>query len=58
MSFKKILFVPLLAAICGSAAAQTYPSRPVELIVPYSAGGSVDVMARAFGRELSEILST
>jgi len=58
MSFKKILFVPLLAAICGSAAAQTYPSRPVELIVPYSVGGSVDVMARAFGRELSEILST
>lgn len=58
MSFKKILFVPLLAAVCGSAAAQTYPSRPIEIIVPYSAGGSVDVMARAFSRELSEILST
>ena len=58
MSFKKILFVPLLAAMCATATAQTYPSRPVELIVPYSAGGSVDVMARAFGRELSEILST
>ncbi|MDX3906567.1 MAG: tripartite tricarboxylate transporter substrate binding protein [Pigmentiphaga sp.] len=58
MQIKKFLLAPLLAAISATATAQEYPSRPVEIIVPYSAGGSVDVMARAFSRELSDILST
>ena len=31
--------------------APTYPSGPVEIILPYSAGGGVDAMARAFARE-------
>jgi len=40
-----------LAAVllaCGTARAADYPSRPIELIVPASAGGGTDVMARAF----------
>jgi tripartite-type tricarboxylate transporter receptor subunit TctC len=40
--------------VAGTAAAQTapaYPSGPVEIILPYSAGGGVDAMARAFARE-------
>jgi tripartite-type tricarboxylate transporter receptor subunit TctC len=32
-------------AIAGSARAQSYPSRPVKMIVPTPAGGPVDVMA-------------
>ncbi|VCU70192.1 Tripartite tricarboxylate transporter family receptor [Pigmentiphaga humi] len=52
------LFAALFAAFCGTAAAQTYPVHSIEIIVPYSAGGSVDVMARAFSRELADILST
>src|SRR5690606_33291268 len=39
------------------AAEPSYPTRDIELVVPYSAGGSVDAMARHFSKELSQILS-
>ncbi len=41
----------------GAALAQTYPSKPVKLIVTYPAGGSSDLMARLLGRKLSELWS-
>jgi tripartite-type tricarboxylate transporter receptor subunit TctC len=45
----------LLATLLASgAAAQTYPSKPVKLIVTYPPGGSSDLMARVFGQKLSE----
>ena len=47
---------PLPLAVSPAAAQTPYPSRPVEVIVPYSAGGSVDIMARAFSKEMAEIL--
>lgn len=40
----------------GLAMAQTYPSRAVNLIVPFAAGGTTDVLARAIGVELSKSL--
>ena len=43
------------ALIQGSALAQTYPSKPVKLIVTYPAGGSSDLMSRVFGQKLSEV---
>jgi tripartite-type tricarboxylate transporter receptor subunit TctC len=43
-----------LALAAGSAFAQApYPSRPVTLVVPYPAGGSADILARALGQKLS-----
>ena len=44
------------ALLCaGVAAAQTYPSKPVRLIVTYPPGGSSDLMGRVLGQKLSEL---
>jgi tripartite-type tricarboxylate transporter receptor subunit TctC len=46
----------LICAISNPAAAQDYPTRPITLIVPYPAGGGVDVMGRMVGQKLSAAL--
>jgi tripartite-type tricarboxylate transporter receptor subunit TctC len=45
-----------LSALPGPARAETYPSRPVRLIVGYAAGGGTDITARVIGQWLSERL--
>jgi tripartite-type tricarboxylate transporter receptor subunit TctC len=45
------------AALCiGAVHAQTYPTKPVTMIVPFAAGGTADVMGRVFGLHLSKAL--
>jgi tripartite-type tricarboxylate transporter receptor subunit TctC len=46
----------LLAAFCDKTLAQDYPSRPVTIIVPVAAGGSIDYLARLIGQKLSDRL--
>src|SRR6476659_2571966 len=49
--------VPVVAVTAVSAmpaAGQTYPSKPVRVVVPYGAGGSVDTLARLLGQQISE----
>jgi tripartite-type tricarboxylate transporter receptor subunit TctC len=46
----------LLALFCGSAGAQSYPVKPIRMIVPYAAGGGVDIVARTLAQELSKRL--
>ena len=38
------------------AAAQSWPTRPVTMVVPFAAGGGTDVLGRIIGRRLSEVL--
>ncbi len=41
---------------CSASSAQCYPTKPIKLIVPFAAGGPIDVMARLIGQWLSSSL--
>src|SRR6266851_8785475 len=43
------------AAISASAAAQTFPERPVQIITPYAAGGGLDIITRTLAQRLSTL---
>ena len=49
------LLAPVLA-FAGAAGAQEWPSRPVTVVVPFGAGGPIDVMARVIAPRMSELL--
>jgi tripartite-type tricarboxylate transporter receptor subunit TctC len=54
---KSVVFLFVLAA-CASPtfAADTYPARPIRLIVPYGAGGNADILSRLVGARLADVL--
>lgn len=54
MSRHSILLAGLLALAMAPVAAQTWPGRPVKVIVPYTAGGGTDTVARGMAHQLSE----
>jgi tripartite-type tricarboxylate transporter receptor subunit TctC len=54
-SFKAVV-ASILFAAGASATAADYPSRPIRVVVPYSAGGSTDTVARVIAIRLSERL--
>ncbi len=57
LSFKNILISCLtfaLLALSSLTQAQEWPTRPVKIVVPYPAGGGVDVLARALANQLQE----
>src|SRR5436190_15401027 len=45
-----------LPAMSGHAFAQTYPSRPVRLVVAFVPGGATDTLARQISNDLKEVL--
>ena len=56
LRFAAVLLPCLFAVAQVQAQSGTYPQRPIRLIVPYSAGGSTDTVARITGARLSERL--
>lgn len=57
MSLSRLVAIVLSAYSVFSgidALAQTYPARPVRVVVPFPAGGAVDTVARALGQKLAE----
>jgi tripartite-type tricarboxylate transporter receptor subunit TctC len=62
MTLGRTLIVPVAAACIfvalqqNAVAAKKYPDRPIDLIIPWGAGGGVDRMTRAIAPELSKAL--
>src|SRR3954465_2662266 len=58
MILRAVMKVLVVAAVLWPAAApaQTYPSRPIVMVVPFAAGGTFDVMGRILAVRMSEIL--
>ena len=52
----KICLLAAALCVCGSAIAQSYPTRPIRMLVVYPTGGGTDISARVIGQKLSEAL--
>ena len=56
MRLLRIFIAALATAHCAIAFAQTYPSKPVRVVVPYSAGGGADTVSRILFAKVAEDL--
>lgn len=57
MTLKRLVFLvsaTILSLAAASSQADTYPSKPIKIVVPFAAGGTTDLLARAVGVELSK----
>jgi tripartite-type tricarboxylate transporter receptor subunit TctC len=54
-----LLAIAATAVLCDAvspAAAQSWPTRPLSMVVPFAAGGGTDVLGRIIGKRLSEVI--
>lgn len=54
MNRSRIVATVLALLLAFAAPAQTYPSKPIRIVVPYPAGGGIDLLGRAIGNALSQ----
>jgi tripartite-type tricarboxylate transporter receptor subunit TctC len=52
----RILIAVIVALLAAAAQAQSYPTRPVHLVVPFPASGATDILARVIAERLSAAL--
>jgi tripartite-type tricarboxylate transporter receptor subunit TctC len=55
---RKAFWLVALLALASAAMAQGFPSKPVHIVVPFAAGGAVDVVSRAVGQRMSELMGS
>src|SRR5882757_8669515 len=55
VSDMKNTIIAVLALCAANAAAQNFPEKAVTMIAPFSAGGSVDLVARALAQQMGEL---
>lgn len=55
-AFTRATVAAALVALCSGVAAQTYPDRPVTLVVPFGAGGGTDSFGRGLALEMSRLM--
>lgn len=51
-----VIVLSLTFIFSGFATADSFPERPIELVVPFGAGGTTDVLARAFSKVMGKYL--
>ncbi len=56
MKLSRLLWLAILYMWSATAVAQVYPSKPVRVIVPFGAGGGIDLVARVVSQRLQESL--
>jgi len=54
MNFIRLAFFALTLLVTGHASAQTYPGRPIRILVGFTPGSATDVSARMFAQKLSD----
>lgn|GEM_PF-1740636 len=53
MDLKSILKIAVLALLANGAQAQNYPTKPVTMVVPFSAGGPTDTLGRTIAQAMT-----